>query len=47
MIDLYQISNEIRILLEERRKELNLYFIEDNHKYFMNNLEGKIGRAHV
>ncbi len=41
MIDLYQIANEIRILLEERRKELNLYFIEDNHKYFMNNLQGQ------
>lgn len=40
MIDLYQISNEIRHILEERRKELNLYFIEDNHKYFMNNLQG-------
>jgi len=41
MIDLYQIANEIRILLEDRRKELNLYFIEDNHKYFMNNLQGQ------
>jgi hypothetical protein len=41
MIDLYQIASEIRILLEERRKELNLYFIEDNHKYFMNNLQGQ------
>jgi hypothetical protein len=41
MIDLYQIANEIRILLEERRKELNLYFIEDNHKYFMNNEQGQ------
>ena len=41
MIDLYQIANEIRFLLEERRKELNLYFIEDNHKYFMNNYEGQ------
>ena len=41
MIDLYQIANEIRILLEERRKELNFYFIEDNHKYFMNNLQGQ------
>ena len=40
MIDLYQISAEIRHILEERRKELNLYFIEDNHKYFMNNLQG-------
>jgi len=41
MIDLYQIANEIRVLLEERRKELNLYFIEDNHKYFMNNEQGQ------
>jgi hypothetical protein len=41
MIDLYQIANEIRFLLEERRKELNLYFIEDDHKYFMNNLQGQ------
>lgn len=40
MIELYQIANEIRILLDKRREELNLYFIEDNHKYFMNNLEG-------
>jgi hypothetical protein len=41
MIDLHEIANEIRILLEERRKELNLYFIEDDHKYFMNNLQGQ------
>jgi len=41
MIDLYQIADEIRILLEERRKELNLYFIEDNHKYFMNSQQGQ------
>ena len=41
MLDLYQIADEIRILLDERRKELNLYFIEDNHKYFMNNKEGQ------
>ncbi len=40
MIDLYQISAEIRNILEKRRKELNLSFIEDNHKYFMNNLQG-------
>lgn len=39
MIDLYQIANEIRILLEERRKELNLSFIEDDHIYFMNDNE--------
>lgn len=40
-MDLYKIASEIRDLLEERRKELNLYFIEDNHKYFMNNLQGQ------
>ncbi len=40
MLDLYKISNEIRDLLDERRKELNLYFIEENHKYFMNDLNG-------
>ena len=40
MIDLYEISKDIRNILEERRKELNLYFIEDNHKYFMNDLQG-------
>lgn len=39
-MDLYEIANDIRNILDERRKELNLYFIEDNHKYFMNNVEG-------
>lgn len=39
-MDLYEIANDIRNILDERRKELNLYFIEDNHKYFMNDLQG-------
>ena len=39
-MNLYEIANDIRNILDERRKELNLYFIEDNHKYFMNNVEG-------
>lgn len=41
MIDLYQVTDEIREILDKRRKELNLYFIEDNHKYYMNNRDGK------
>lgn len=35
--DLYKIASEIREILKNRRKELNLYFIEDSHTYYMNN----------
>jgi len=37
---LKEISKEIREIFEERKKELNLSFIEDTHTYFMNDKEG-------
>lgn len=42
MKDLNIIAKEIREILERKRKEHNLYFIEDNHKYFMKNLDGDL-----
>ncbi len=38
--DLYKVASEIREILENRRKELNLYFIEDTHTYYMDNING-------
>lgn len=42
MKDLNEITKDIREILEKRRLELNLYFIEDNHKYFMKNQNGEL-----
>lgn len=39
---LNEISNEIKELLENRRKELELKFIEEKHIYFMKDLDGKL-----
>lgn len=41
-MDLKQISSEIKYLLEEKRKELELTFIEDKHIYYMKDIDGKI-----
>lgn len=41
-MDLKQISEEIKYLLEEKRKELELTFIEDKHIYYMKDLDGKV-----
>ena len=41
-MDLTQISQEIREILEQRRKELDLTFVEDKHIYYMRDLDGEI-----
>jgi hypothetical protein len=41
-MDLHSIASEIRELLESKRKELNLTFIEEQHIYNMRNLDGNI-----
>ncbi len=41
-MDLQKISNEIKQIVSEKQKELNLSFIEDTHTYYMNNLKGEI-----
>jgi hypothetical protein len=38
--DLYKVASDIREILESRRSDLNLYFIEDSHVYHMNDLKG-------
>ena len=40
-MDLKKIASEIREIIEERKKELNLSFIEDTHTYFMKDHNGK------
>lgn len=40
MIDLYKLRNEINSVLKERRKQFNLTFIEDEHLYTMDDLDG-------
>lgn len=39
---LNEISNEIKELLENRRQELELKFVEEKHIYFMKDLDGKL-----
>lgn len=41
-MNLNEISKEIREILELKRKELDLTFIEEEHKYFMKDLTGKL-----
>jgi hypothetical protein len=41
-MNLQEISLEIRDLLEKRRQELALTFVEEKHIYFMKDLEGNI-----
>lgn len=40
-MNLNEIAEEIREIVEERKKELNLSFIEDTHTYFMKDHNGK------
>lgn len=40
--DLNEVANEIRDLLEERRKELELTFVEDTHTYYMKDVGGVV-----
>jgi hypothetical protein len=40
--DLNEIAKEIRDLLEQRRQELSLTFVEDTHTYYMKDMDGVI-----
>ena len=42
MIDLNEIATEIRDILDKRREELELTFIEDTHTYYMKDLDGEV-----
>ena len=39
--DLNEIAKEIREILQKRRDELELTFVEDTHTYYMKDLEEK------
>jgi len=39
---LNEIASEIRQILEDKRKELELTFVEDTHTYYMKDLDGNI-----
>jgi len=41
-MDLKEISEDIRNILVEKRKELRLSFLEDKHVYYMSDVSGKI-----
>ena len=41
-MDLKNITSEIRDILDEKRKEINLTFVEDTHTYYMKDLDGEI-----
>ena len=41
-IDLNEVAKEIREILEKRRLELDLTFVEDTHTYYMKDLDGKL-----
>lgn len=41
-MNLKQIASEIRQILEDKRKELELTFVEDTHTYYMKDLDGNI-----
>ena len=40
--DLNEIANEIREILQKRRDELDLTFVEDTHTYYMKDLKGVV-----
>ena len=42
MTELKEIAKDIRQVLDEKRKELELSFVEEDHIYFMKDTEGKI-----
>ena len=41
-MELKKIASEIRQILEDKRKELELTFVEDTHTYYMKDLDGEI-----
>ena len=42
MIDLKEIAVEIRDILDKKREDLGLSFIEEDHIYFMKDKDGKV-----
>jgi hypothetical protein len=42
MIELNEVAKEIRDLLEKRRQELELTFVEDTHTYYMKDINGEM-----
>lgn len=42
MNELNEIAEDIRKVLDERRKEIELTFIEEDHKYFMKDIKGEL-----
>ena len=42
MIELNEVAKEIRDLLEKRREDLELTFVEDTHTYYMKDINGEI-----
>jgi hypothetical protein len=42
MLDLKIAAEEIRQILDDKRKEFGLEFFEDNHKYNMKGLDGEL-----
>jgi len=42
MIDLKKISQELREILDKKREELGLSFVEEEHIYFMKDLDGNV-----
>jgi len=40
--ELNEVAKEIREILEKRRLELDLTFVEDTHTYYMKDLDGKV-----
>jgi hypothetical protein len=44
-MDLKEISKEINVLLENRRKELDLSFIEEDHIYYMRDIDGVLRKT--
>jgi hypothetical protein len=41
-MNLNEIANEIREAVEEKKKDLNLRFIEEDHIYYMRDLDGRV-----
>jgi hypothetical protein len=42
MIELNEVAKEIRDLLEKRRQDLELTFVEDTHTYYMKDINGEM-----
>ena len=43
--ELNEVAKEIRDLLEQRRQELSLTFVEDTHTYYMKDVDGVVRDA--